>query len=320
MARLSTTPLADAAAYWQGRIAGGARQKELLRRAAALGGEGWYGLLARARLARLGEQVARPARPAPRPLPEAVDPRASGAFAVAGELLGLGLTEAALDELRELAGSARARAAAAQLAQLAAFAGDAELPFRMARDHLGPSRRVLRWSHPTPHPELLEPAAAAAGVDRALVLAVMRRESTFRRAVRSGAGAEGLLQLRPATAERMAAVLGLQPGAGWPAGRSGGQPAARHPLPGPAGGPVPGSGGGAGRLQRRAGGRWPSGRAPGPGWRSTSGWSACPTGRRASTSRSSWPDWDVYRELRGESTAPIDPGPAGARPLEGVQF
>jgi soluble lytic murein transglycosylase len=42
----------------------------------------------------------------------------------------------------------------------------------------------------------------------------MRRESSFRRAVRSDAGAEGLLQVLPATAERVAAVLGIPGGVG----------------------------------------------------------------------------------------------------------
>jgi soluble lytic murein transglycosylase len=31
-------------------------------------------------------------------------------------------------------------------------------------------------------------------------------------------------------------------------------------------------------------------------------------------------DWDVYRELRGEITAPIDPARLVPRPAKGVQF
>ncbi len=42
----------------------------------------------------------------------------------------------------------------------------------------------------------------------------MRRESGFRADARSAAGAEGLLQLRPATAERLAALLGMPAGVG----------------------------------------------------------------------------------------------------------
>jgi soluble lytic murein transglycosylase len=42
----------------------------------------------------------------------------------------------------------------------------------------------------------------------------MRRESSFRPDARSAAGAEGLMQLRPATAERLAALLGIPAGVG----------------------------------------------------------------------------------------------------------
>jgi soluble lytic murein transglycosylase len=73
---------------------------------------------------------------------------------------------------------------------------------------------VLRWAYPAPHEETLLRAARGTGVDPSLVLGVMRRESSFRPAVRSGAGAEGLLQLLPATAERVAAVLGIPAGVG----------------------------------------------------------------------------------------------------------
>jgi len=46
-------------------------------------------------------------------------------------------------------------------------------------------------------------------VDPALALAVMRRESAFVAAARSGAAAEGVLQLRPETARRLQALLGV---------------------------------------------------------------------------------------------------------------
>lgn len=47
------------------------------------------------------------------------------------------------------------------------------------------------------------------GVSRALALAIARRESEFDPAARSSAGARGLMQLMPETAERMARDLGL---------------------------------------------------------------------------------------------------------------
>ncbi len=317
--RLADGPLADAAAYWQARLGRGQRQRALLRRASLLGGDGWYGLLARARLSAMGEAAPRPARPSPRALPELLDPASSGTFAVAVELLGLGLEDAGLDELRELASSSRARATAPHLAQLAAFAGDAELPYRMARDHLGPSRRTLRWSHPSPHPELVEPTAAAAGIDPALVLAVMRRESSFRRGVRSSAGAEGLLQLRPATAERVASLLGLPPEAATQLGN----PAVNLPLgihylglllarfqdPAPAL-----AGYNAGPAAAAA---WARARAGMP----VDEWVECiPFRETRQYLKVVLADWDVYRELRGQPSPPLDPTHPVPRPAPGVQF
>ncbi len=215
LARLARGPLADAALYWRARLARGAgRQRSLYRSCVATGGTGWYALLARARLAALGAPVAPLQAPAPRPLPELQDGAVAARLSVAVELLGLGLRDGALVELRDLARSTRIRPAAPLLAQLAAFAEDPELPFRMARDHLLPSRRALRWAYPEPERESVATTAAALGLDPALVFGVMRRESSFRPDVRSGAGAEGLLQLRPATAERLAAILGIPASAG----------------------------------------------------------------------------------------------------------
>jgi soluble lytic murein transglycosylase len=214
-ARLARGPLADAALYWRARLARGpAAQRSLYRSAVAMGGDGWYALLARIRLAGLGEQVRRPRLPAAGPLPEVLDAWAGGRLSVAVELLGLGMREEALAELRDLSRSAKVRAAAPLVAQLAAFTGDVEIPFRLARDHLPVTRRTMRWLYPEPMPELLPGAARRCGLDPALLMAVMRRESSFRADARSAAGAEGLLQLRPATAERLAAILGMGGGLG----------------------------------------------------------------------------------------------------------
>jgi soluble lytic murein transglycosylase len=215
MARLQRTSYADAAAYWRGRLAKDAStRRRLYLSAVQLGGDGWYALLARARLDATGAPAPRAPPLDPKPIPDVQDPVAAARLAVAVELLGLGLQPDALAELSDLARSARVRPAAAAVAQLAAFAGDAELPFRIARDHLARTRRTLRWSHPRPYADILPDRARAFGVDPAFLLAVMRRESSFRPWVRSGAGAEGLLQLRPATAERLATVLGVTPALG----------------------------------------------------------------------------------------------------------
>jgi soluble lytic murein transglycosylase len=214
-ARLARGPLADAALYWRARLARNSAAKRALYRAShAMGGDGWYAVLSRIRLTALGERPGRAPAARAGPMPDVAEPWAAARLSIAVELLGLGLRDAALAELRELARNGRIRGAAPLVAQLAAFADDFEIPFRMARDHLSPTRRSLRWLYPEPLPQLLVPSARQFGVEPALLLAVMRRESSFRADARSGAGAEGLLQLRPETAERLAALLGVPGGLG----------------------------------------------------------------------------------------------------------
>ena len=211
-AELESSALGPGALYWRGRLAGSAeRQVALYRAAIAASDGGWYALLAAARLRELG-------RPAPRPFPAALvaapprDSASAASLADAAALLGAGMRREALAELQALSQGAAAGGRAFALAQLAAFAGDPEVPFRMARDHLLATRRAMRWGHPEAHVEVLRARAAALGVDPWLLLAVMRRESSFRSDARSGAAAEGLLQLLPMTARRLAVVAGVPAG------------------------------------------------------------------------------------------------------------
>jgi soluble lytic murein transglycosylase len=73
----------------------------------------------------------------------------------------------------------------------------------------GPRSRWM-WDcvYPRPYPDLVTHAERELLLPRGLLWAVMRQESGFRAAVRSPVGAVGLLQLMPATAERVAAELG----------------------------------------------------------------------------------------------------------------
>jgi soluble lytic murein transglycosylase len=319
-ARLARTAYADAALYWRARLAPSpAAAKELYRGAVRLSGDGWYALLARARLGALGEGAPRVPTPDARPFPEALDPAAAARTEVAVALLTLGLRDEALAELTLLSRSPRVRPSAAAVAQLAAFAGDAEIPFRMARDHLARTRRTVRWSHPRPYPELVEGRARAFGVDASLLLAVMRRESSFRPAVRSGAGAEGLLQLRPATALRLAQLLGAptalagrlaEPGVNVSFGA--------HYL---------------GLLASRFGDPAVALAAYNAGPRPAAEWATARAGMPLDAWVESIPyretrnylkivlaDWDVYRALAGEAAAPLDPARKIAAPAAGVGF
>lgn len=214
LARLTRVPqLREAALYWQARLAPERERQAALRRLAReVPPDSWYGLLAAGRLAGVGEApAALPARSSP-PIPDGpVTSPAGEPLTRAAGLLGAGLTAEGLAELRALAGSRHAAGFAPLIAQLAEAAGDAELPFRVARDQLPSSRRAQRWLYPLAYPEMVPISCSRAGVDPSLCLAVMRRESAFRPDARSGAGAVGLVQLIPPTAERLATVHGVSP-------------------------------------------------------------------------------------------------------------
>ncbi len=213
LSRLAHGALEPAALYWQARLAGGREaQRTLYRRVLRQAPPGsWYALLAAGRLGAMGEHAPTLGAAPSVVLPDDSAAHGADALARAARLLGTGLTAEALAELRVAAASREAHSAAALLAQLAEIAGDAELPFRMARDHLAPTRRAQRWLYPRPFRELMA-GGVEATVDPYLYLAVMRRESAFRPDARSGAGAVGLVQLIPPTAERVAVVHGVAPG------------------------------------------------------------------------------------------------------------
>lgn len=81
------------------------------------------------------------------------------------------------------------------------------------RDTL-PIAADYRWAfecrYPRPYPEIVERAAAESKVPAALLYAVMRQESAFVRGARSPARANGLLQMIPKTAEKVARELGIE--------------------------------------------------------------------------------------------------------------
>jgi len=70
---------------------------------------------------------------------------------------------------------------------------------------------VELWWHawPKPFPDAVREATARGGVEPGLLYSLMREESSFRPEVVSIAGARGLLQLMPSTAERVARSLPL---------------------------------------------------------------------------------------------------------------
>lgn len=73
---------------------------------------------------------------------------------------------------------------------------------------------ALALRFPAGYSDVLEPAAAAADVDPALLYAVARKESAFSPDARSRVGARGLLQVMPETGRRVADGLGVSDPAG----------------------------------------------------------------------------------------------------------
>jgi soluble lytic murein transglycosylase len=90
------------------------------------------------------------------------------------------------------------------LAQLMNSLGDPAMGVRVAK--LASYNGVMLLSHLAPVVTLPRFPGTAAGPDPALVLGVTRQESEFDPAVVSSAGARGLMQLMPATAQRAASM------------------------------------------------------------------------------------------------------------------
>jgi soluble lytic murein transglycosylase len=129
-------------------------------------------------------------------------------------LIEAGLDEFARGELKRLDGRARGLDDRLALAQLHANIGSYDRAQRLALDAYGePLARgpvpdqIELWWHAWPAPfeaELAEARASGMRLEPGLVYAIMREESGYRPRVVSAAGARGLLQLMPETAERVA--------------------------------------------------------------------------------------------------------------------
>ncbi|MEX2503145.1 MAG: transglycosylase SLT domain-containing protein [Trueperaceae bacterium] len=106
-------------------------------------------------------------------------------------------------------------AAGVPWAQTLVALGEYRMPQRAAAAWLAAGSEQLRsWrlTHPRAWPEVVEPAAAEEGVDPHLVWSVMRRESAYFPDAVSRSGAQGLMQVMPATWDWIAELLGEPPG------------------------------------------------------------------------------------------------------------
>lgn len=129
--------------------------------------------------------------------------RASSVFAAAELLAAAGDGQLARRFLLHLAEGQEARGLA-DLADFALTRGEANWAVLIAKEAAG--RGIIL---PAAYFPLVELGAAEAAVPRELAVAIARRESEFDPAAVSPAGARGLMQLMPATAERMARRTGL---------------------------------------------------------------------------------------------------------------
>jgi len=74
----------------------------------------------------------------------------------------------------------------------------------------GWDRRLLRTAYPFPYQSEIRAMAEREGVDPFFVAGLIRQESLFTPAIRSGAGAVGLMQVMPATGQAVARQLGMR--------------------------------------------------------------------------------------------------------------
>jgi soluble lytic murein transglycosylase len=136
-------------------------------------------------------------------------------------LIEAGLDELARGEMRRLDGRARGLDDRLALGQLHANLGSYDRAQRLALDAYNESLargpvpgQIDLWWHAWPAPfeaEMAEAAAAGMRLEPGLVYAIMREESGYQPGVVSAAGARGLLQLMPETAERVARDVALDP-------------------------------------------------------------------------------------------------------------
>jgi soluble lytic murein transglycosylase len=128
----------------------------------------------------------------------------------AARLLGdIGAKETFRSFVLALAATLPTGAEEAQLVDLARDYGEQELSMKVVRSAAQHGFILPERGYP-----IRTPASLSGGVETALVLGITREESGFDPHVRSGAGAEGMMQLMPGTASVLARRLGYSYGPG----------------------------------------------------------------------------------------------------------
>jgi soluble lytic murein transglycosylase len=198
-----TNPYAKSrAAYWAGRAAAAEDKPTLAAKWYAVGAENlatFYGQLA---ANKLGKDA--PPRPVPEPQPSAAEQARFDAEPLARAaqlLLDAGDAPHAGIFLMKLAEQAKTPVDFAMLGWLAEAHGRFDLAIAVARRAIDAGMPLMLRGYPV----TATPGGGTA--ERPLLLAIVRQESAFAPDALSAAGARGLMQLMPATAQRMAGQL-----------------------------------------------------------------------------------------------------------------
>lgn len=190
--------------YWLGRAAeagGPGDAREYFAKAAAYGTT-FYGQLA-------GEHIGRKTLTLAYPEPTAADRRTFAEREAVGAIIRLqaaGYSRFANALYRDLAAQLNSPGELALLTEMAGQQGNDYLALRIAKIATSRGIDVGALSHPV---GIIPDSADVSGSGKALAYAIARQESEFNVGAVSGAGALGLLQLMPATAQQLAKKAGL---------------------------------------------------------------------------------------------------------------
>jgi soluble lytic murein transglycosylase len=205
IATLAQGPISlSRAYYWLGRAAeaGGPGDAKAYFAKAAAYGTTFYGQLA-------GERIGRKTLALADPEPTPADRERFAkreAVAAIGRLEGAGYPRYAGALYRDLAGQLGSPGEVALLADMALKQDNAYLALRIAKIAAARGIDIGALSHPI---GVIPDSADISGSGKALAYAIARQESEFNIGAVSGAGALGLLQLMPATAQQLAKKAGL---------------------------------------------------------------------------------------------------------------